>query len=142
MPGGSQGGTCRKLSEMSILGAHIEARGGLHLTFERARAMGAAAIQAHPTPPHYWGSPKLDDERVASFREAADSAGNPPYYFHAVYLINLAGTDPVLRQRSESTLAGDLAAADRLGISGVIFHTGSHKGAGFDGCLPVVTEHL
>jgi deoxyribonuclease IV len=127
---------------MTILGAHVEARGGLHLAFERARAMGAAAIQVHPTPPHYWGSPKLDDERVASFREAADAAGNPPYYFHAVYLINLASTDPVLRQRSESTLAGYLAAADRLGISGVIFHTGSHKGSGFDGCLPTVAEHL
>lgn len=127
---------------MPILGAHIDTRGGLHLAFERARAMGAEAIQAHPTPPNYWGSPKLDDERVATFREAADAAGNPPYYFHAVYLINLAGDDPTLRSRSESTLAGYLAAADRLGISGVIFHTGSHKGAGFESCLPTIAGHL
>jgi deoxyribonuclease-4 len=59
-----------------------------------------------------------------------------------VYLINLAGDDATLRQRSESTLAGYLAAADRLGINGVIFHTGSHKGAGFDARLPVIREHL
>ena len=104
--------------------------------------MGARAIQVHPTPPHYWGSPKLDDERVDRFRAAADAAGNPPFYFHAVYLINLAGDDAVLRQRSESTLAGYLAAADRLGIGGVIFHTGSHKGAGFEQSLPTITAHL
>jgi deoxyribonuclease IV len=127
---------------MPVLGAHVESKGGLHLAFERALAIGAEAIQVHPTPPHYWGSPKLDDERVALFKEAAEAAGHPPYYFHAVYLINLASSDPVLRQRSESTLAGYLAAADRLGISGVIFHTGSHKGAGFDACLPTITGHL
>src|SRR5207248_7712238 len=104
--------------------------------------MGARAIQVHPTPPNYWGSPKLDDDRIARFKAAFDEAGHPPFYFHAVYLINLAGDDPVLRQRSESTLAGYLKAADDLGIDGVIFHTGSHKGAGFEARLPSITEHL
>jgi deoxyribonuclease-4 len=132
------GQTC----SVPILGAHVESSGGLHLSFERAAAMGAEAIQVHPTPPHYWGSPKLDDDRVERFRQAAAAAGRPPFYFHAVYLINLAGDDAVLRQRSESTLAGYLAAADRLGISGVIFHTGSHKGSGFEQVLPTITEHL
>ncbi len=104
--------------------------------------MGAAAIQVHPTPPHYWGSPKIDDDRLARFTAAYEAAGRPPFYFHAVYLINLAGDDASIRQRSESTLAGYLAAADRLGISGVIFHTGSHKGAGFESVLPQIQDHL
>jgi deoxyribonuclease-4 len=127
---------------MPILGAHVDSSHGLHLAFERAAALGAEAIQVHPTPPHYWGSPKLDDDRVERFLAAAEAAGHPPFYFHAVYLINLAGSDPVLRQRSESTLAGYLAAADRLGIDGVIFHAGSHKGVGFEQALPVITGHL
>jgi deoxyribonuclease IV len=127
---------------MPILGAHVEARHGLQNAFPNAAAMGANAIQVHPTPPGFWGSPKLDDERVETFRAAADAAGNPPFYFHAVYLINLAGPDATLRARSESTLTGYLAAADRLGISGVIFHTGSHKGAGFDAMLPQIRDHL
>jgi deoxyribonuclease-4 len=125
-----------------ILGAHVDSSGGLHLALERAAVMGAAAIQVHPTPPHYWGSPKIDDDRVARFTAAYEAAGRPPFYFHAVYLINLAGDDASIRQRSESTLAGYLAAADRLGISGVIFHTGSHKGAGFEGVLPQIRDHL
>src|SRR5207237_1095592 len=60
----------------------------------------------------------------------------------AVYLINLAGDDATLRSRSEGTLAGYLAAADRLGIDGVIFHTGSHKGVGFEKVLPQIRDHL
>ena len=128
--------------EVPILGAHVDSSGGLHLAFERAKAMGAEAIQVHPTPPGFWGSPKLDETRIATFKEAAARHGNPPFYFHAVYLINLAGDDPTLRQRSESTLAGYLKAADELGVDGVIFHTGSHKGAGFEARLPSITEHL
>jgi deoxyribonuclease-4 len=125
-----------------ILGAHVDSSGGLHLAFERARAMGAEAIQVHPTPPGFWGSPKLDESRIASFKEAAAKHGNPPFYFHAVYLINLAGDDTTMRQRSESTLTGYLRAADELGINGVIFHTGSHKGAGFEARLPNILGHL
>ncbi|TMD27900.1 MAG: deoxyribonuclease IV [Chloroflexi bacterium] len=127
---------------MPILGAHVDSSGGLHLAYERAQAMGAEAIQVHPTPPGFWGSPKLDDNRIATFKEAAAKHGRPPFYFHAVYLINLAGDDPTLRQRSESTLAGYLKAADELGVDGVIFHTGSHKGGGFEARLPQITEHL
>ncbi len=127
---------------MPILGAHVDSSGGLHLAYERAKAMGAEAIQVHPTPPGFWGSPKLDEARIATFKEAAARHGKPPFYFHAVYLINLAGDDPTLRQRSESTLAGYLKAADELGVDGVIFHTGSHKGGGFEARLPQITEHL
>jgi len=127
---------------MPVLGAHVDSSGGLHLAFERAKAMGAESIQIHPTPPGFWGSPKLDETRIATFKEAAAKHGHPPFYFHAVYLINLAGDDPTLRQRSESTLAGYLKAADDLGVDGVIFHTGSHKGAGFEARLPSITEHL
>src|SRR3984893_4758338 len=104
--------------------------------------MGADAIQVHPTPPGFWGSPKLDEGRISSFKDAAAKHGHPPFYFHAVYLINLAGDDPTLRQRSESTLSGYLKAADDLGVNGVIFHTGSHKGAGFEARLPNILEHL
>jgi deoxyribonuclease-4 len=132
----------RQTDAVPILGAHVEATGGLHLAFPRAAAMGADAIQVHPTPPHYWGSPKLDEERVERFRTALEAAGRPPFFFHAVYLINLAGSDAMIRQRSESTLAGYLAAADQLGIDGVIFHTGSHKGAGFEAMLPTIVGHL
>src|SRR5487761_564014 len=99
---------------MPLLGAHVDSSGGLHLAYARAKAMGAEAIQVHPTPPGFWGSPKLVETRIATFKEAAAKHGHPPFYFHAVY----------------------------LSVNGVIFHTGSHKGAGFEARLPSIVEHL
>ena len=72
---------------MPLLGAHVDSSGGLHLAFERAKAMGAEAIQVHPTPPGFWGSPKLDETRIATFKEAAAKHGHPPFYA----LFGLAG---------------------------------------------------
>ena len=64
---------------MPLLGAHVDSSGGLHLAFERAKAMGAEAIQIHPTPPGFWGSPKLDETRIATFKEAAAKHDHPPF---------------------------------------------------------------
>jgi deoxyribonuclease IV len=125
-----------------VIGAHVEARHGLWNAFPNAVALGADAIQVHPTPPGFWGSPKPTDEDVDHFKEAYAAAGTPPFYFHAVYLINLASDDAKVNPRSESTLAGYLAAADRLGIDGVIFHVGSHRGTGFEAALPGITGRI
>jgi len=125
-----------------ILGAHVEARHGLWNAFPNAAAIGAEAIQVHPTPPGFWGSPKPSDEDVEKFKAAYAEAGRPPFYFHAVYLINLASDDPKVNPRSESTLTGYLHAADKLGINGVIFHVGSHRGDGFESSLPKVTARI
>ena len=125
-----------------MIGAHVEARKGLWNAFANATLLGADAIQVHPTPPGFWGSPKPTDEDVARFRDEYAAAGKPPFFFHAVYLINLASDDPKVHPRSESTLAGYLAAADRLGIDGVIFHVGSHRGTGFEAALAGITERM
>ena len=127
---------------MPVIGAHVEARKGLWNAFGNATLLGADAIQVHPTPPGFWGSPKPTDEDVERFRQEYAAAGTPPFFFHAVYLINLASEDPKVHPRSESTLAGYLAAADRLGIDGVIFHVGSHRGTGFEAALPGITERM
>src|SRR5258708_28866488 len=104
--------------------------------------MGADAIQVHPTPPGFWGSPKLDEGRISTFKEAAAKYGHPPFYFHAVYLINLAGDDPTMRTRSESTLTGYLKSADEPGVNGVIFHTAAHKPPALQERLPSLFRHL
>ncbi|HEY8760278.1 MAG TPA: deoxyribonuclease IV [Candidatus Dormibacteraeota bacterium] len=127
---------------MPVIGAHVEARKGLWNAFGNATLLGADAIQVHPTPPGFWGSPKPTDEDVERFRQEYAAAGTPPFFFHAVYLINLASEDAKVHPRSESTLAGYLAAADRLGIDGVIFHVGSHRGTGFEAALPGITERM
>ena len=56
---------------------------------------------------------------------------NRPAFIHGSYLVNVGG-NPDLLGKSIESLVRTLEAASQLGAVGVIFHGGSHKGAGFD----------
>jgi deoxyribonuclease-4 len=49
-------------------------------------------------------------------------------YIHAVYLINVASDDVVVRRKSLTSLTHALSIGDGIGASGVIVHPGSGKG--------------
>jgi deoxyribonuclease-4 len=114
------------------IGAHISSAGGLPKVFDRAKAIGAEAMQIFPSAPQQWKAPAFTDEHVAGFREL--HAANPmPVFFHCIYLINLGSADEALLERSVESLKQALSWAERLGAEGAIFHLGSHLGAGWDG---------
>ena len=119
------------------IGAHIRTSGGMEKTFERAAAIGAEAVQLFISAPQQWKPPAISEEQVAAFRTAHDEAGLPAF-LHGVYLINLASDDPALLGRSVGSLKQYLNWGDTLGVTGTIFHVGSHKGAGFDAVVEQV----
>ncbi|MGI8925365.1 MAG: deoxyribonuclease IV [Tepidiformaceae bacterium] len=119
------------------IGAHCSSAGGPQTAFERASAIGAEALQLFISAPQQWKPPALTDEQVEEFRTARTEAGIP-VFLHGVYLINLASDDPVLANRSVGSLKQYLKWGAALGVQGTIFHAGSHKGSGFDGCLAQV----
>jgi deoxyribonuclease-4 len=115
------------------IGAHVSTAGGPATCFERAEAIGAEAAQIFLTPPQQWRSSKVEPEQAAAFRErAATSSIDYDVFVHGVYLINLATTDETMLLRSTSSLKSALNSCANLGIKGVIFHLGSHKGQGLD----------
>jgi deoxyribonuclease-4 len=65
-----------------------------------------------------------------------------PVFLHGPYLINLATENPEMLQKSKDALCADLKLASAAGISGVIFHVGSHKGSGFEQALNQVVESV
>ncbi|MGH2631941.1 MAG: deoxyribonuclease IV, partial [Tepidiformaceae bacterium] len=81
--------------------------------------------------PQQWKAPAFTDEQVAEFRTLHD-ASQMPAFFHGVYLVNLGSKDEALLGRSVESLTQALRWAGRLGVSGVIFHAGSHLGQGWD----------
>jgi deoxyribonuclease-4 len=117
------------------IGAHVSTRGGILTAFDRARELGAEAVQVHPTPPQTWRRLHLEAEEVQEFRRRLASTGLADFFFHAVYLINLGTPRPELLASSEASLAHYLQLANELGAAGVIFHPGSHLGRGFDSVL-------
>ncbi len=112
------------------IGAHISSAGGQHLVFERARAIGAEAVQLFITAPHQWKLPACTDEQVESFNTARGRY-DLPAFFHGVYLMNFGSTDEAMLERSKASLKSYRHFAGLMGVTGTIFHVGSHLGAGF-----------
>ncbi len=116
------------------IGAHVSSAGGHYLVFERARAIGAEAVQLFISAPQQWKLPDPSDEQIDTFRRQQAAAGIPAF-FHGVYLINFGGRDEALLGRSVASLKAYRHFAGRMGVTGTIFHVGSHLGAGFDGAM-------
>jgi len=112
------------------IGAHVSSAGGHHLVFERGRAIGAEAVQLFISAPLQWKSPACTEEQIAAFN-AARSASGLPAFFHGVYLMNFGSPDEAMLERSKASLKAYLHFAGQMGVTGTIFHVGSHLGASF-----------
>ncbi len=116
------------------IGAHVSSAGGHHLVFERARQIGAEAVQLFISAPQQWKPPSLDGEQIERFNRLREASGLPAF-FHGVYLVNLGSRDEALLDRSAESLRSYRHFAGQMGVTGTIFHVGSHLGAGFDGAM-------
>ena len=114
------------------LGAHLPIADGMVKAADRAAEIGATALQVFSDNPTAWQRRAEPSPEIAAFREALDAREIAPLVVHASYLINLAGADDLLRDRSIELLASDLQAASRLGARIVNVHAGSHGGSGVD----------
>ena len=125
-----------------LIGGHVSTRGGIDKAVDNAVAIGAEVIQTHPSPPQTWRRLTVDDAMVKSYRDKAAAADLRAHFFHAVYLINLATTSSTLLKQSVGSLVFYMELAERIGADGVVFHPGSHKGAGFEPMLPQMARAL
>jgi deoxyribonuclease-4 len=65
---------------------------------------------------------------------------------HALYLVNLAAPDDDVYEKSRAALRNTMEVACAIDADGVVFHVGSHLGAGLDvgmeRCVPALREAL
>lgn len=125
------------------IGAQLRAGPTLLPALVRAEEVGADVVQVFTQSPRAWKPTLYAPEVLDAYRAAV--AGHPSVtatYCHATYLINLAGHDAELVQRSRDCLRANLAAARGMGACGLVLHIGSHLGRGFDACLPQVVDLL
>src|SRR4029453_12906397 len=71
---------------------------------ERGVERDADAIQIFNQSPRAWRPTRYTDDDFAAFREALDESRIESVVIHAIYLINLAGTDRELRRKSIQSL--------------------------------------
>jgi deoxyribonuclease-4 len=115
-------------------GAHVSATGGLDKTLDRALEMGAEAVQLFTQSPRMWQPTNHDPETFARFKERRVELGIPDgaVVAHALYLCNLAAPDDVVYEKSRAAMRNTMEVARAIEADGVIFHVGSHLGAGMD----------
>jgi deoxyribonuclease-4 len=124
------------------LGAHVSAAGGLDLSIDRAVDIGAEAVQIFASSNQRWDFKPLDEKMVARFKAKAIEHSVGPNVLHGIYLLSLGTENPENLRKGIQSLVNYMNAAHDLGMLGVIFHLGSHKGAGFDAVFRQVVESM
>ena len=112
------------------IGAHLPLAPGMVKAVDRARAIGASAMQVFADNPTAWRRRRAPSPQLATFRERAEAFDIRPVSVHASYLVNLPGPDTVTFERSVSMLTSELDTAPSFGAAFVNVHIGSHRGAG------------
>jgi deoxyribonuclease-4 len=110
------------------IGAHVQARGGLSTAVTRAQALGAECLQLFLCAPRRWQEPNHSPDELQRFGVLVRESGIGPNFVHAIYLINLASSDPTIHSRSIEALGSCAKWAARCGLAGVVVHLGSGKG--------------
>ena len=122
-----------------LLGAHCS--GGIKKALDKAVEMGADAVQLFAQSPRTWRFPDHDPDDLARFRDRRDEIGMPALV-HALYLVNLAAPDDAIYAKSVETMRATVDAACAIEADAVVFHIGSHLGAGFETGLERVVPAL
>ena len=118
-----------------LYGAHVSSAGGISSAIDRAAEIGCDAVQVFTQSPRMWRPTEHPPEQVARFRARREETGIASVVCHALYLTNLASPDPVIYEKSVTALRATLEAAAAIGAEAVVFHPGSHLGAGLDVAL-------
>jgi deoxyribonuclease IV len=123
-----------------LLGAHCS--GGVKKALERGVEIGADAVQLFAQSPRTWRFPDHDPAELARFPERRAELGIGAVLVHALYLVNLATTNEEIYEKSTTTLCRTVEVASAIDADAVVFHVGSHLGAGFETGLERVTRAI
>lgn len=124
------------------LGAHVSAAGRVDLAIDRAVAIEAEAVQIFVSPPQGWAFKTLDEKHAADFKTKALEQNVGPNVLHGVYLVSLGTQNTENLRKGIQSLVHYMNAAHDLGMLGVVFHLGSHGGAGFEAVFRQVVESM
>ena len=124
------------------IGAHCSATGGLWKAIERAVAIEAEAVQLFGSSPRAWRQTQHKPEAYERFRHLREEAGLGETWLHGSYLVSLAAESDEQHAKSIDSVVNALTVAHGAGAEGVVLHTGSHMGKGFEAVLSRVAAAI
>jgi deoxyribonuclease-4 len=123
-----------------ILGGHCS--GGIKKALDNAHGFGMDAVQLFAQSPRTWRFPDHDPADLEKFTRRREELGIQAVTVHALYLLNLASPKDDFYEKSVTTLSSTVDAACAIEADAVVFHVGSHQGAGFEAGLERVVPAL
>jgi deoxyribonuclease-4 len=125
-----------------LLGAHVSTAGGIHTAVDRIENFGGDAVQIFTQSPRAWRPTNHDPANFERFKERRAEVGLGAVLCHALYLVNLASPKRDLHEKSLASLLNTIEVACAIDADAVVFHVGSHLGAGFEAGLELVVPAL
>lgn len=125
-----------------LIGAHVSSAGGIHTAIDRAETIGADSVQVFTQSPRAWRPTNHPQENFNRFKERRAEVGIGGVLCHALYLVNLANPKDDFYEKSVAAMANTLDVACAIEADGVVFHIGSHLGAGMEDGLERVTAAM
>jgi deoxyribonuclease-4 len=89
-----------------------------------------------------WKAAPLTENDVETYKRAEAKARIAPVVSHASYLINLCAQNGSTLHLSRAAFIDELQRCEALGIRALIFHPGSHTGAGDAPGIQLIAESL
>src|SRR5215471_5459729 len=113
-------------------GGHMSSAGGIYTAIDRIEAVGGDCVQVFTQSPRMWKPTAHKPEAIERFKARRAEAGIGGVVCHALYLVNLAATDDLVYAKSIAAMEATVQTASAIEADAVVFHVGSHLGAGFD----------
>jgi len=127
---------------MPYLGCHVSIENSLEKAPERGRELGCDAIQIFTSNQMQWKGVPVADETAEKFLNYQAKHKIAMVIAHDSYLVNLASPEPVKLAMSRKAFIEEIRRSQALKIPYIVFHPGSHMGAGVDFALRKIAESL
>jgi deoxyribonuclease-4 len=108
----------------------------------KAAGLGANTFQIFSASPRMWRAGDPDPCQIRKLKAARERFDLTPLAVHDNYLINLAATDPGIRQRSIEAFRGEVRRALAIGAEYLVAHPGSYGGQGLEQGVRTLAESL
>lgn len=123
-------------------GAHVSIAGGIYKAPQRGEKLECDAIQIFTKNQMRWDAKPLKNDDIQKFKEEFIQRRPNHVMTHDSYLINLGSPEEDKLAKSRSAFLDEIQRCDQLGIPYLIFHPGSHTGAGEKYALDMISNSL
>jgi deoxyribonuclease-4 len=117
----------RQPSASRRIGIHTSTAGGVQTSAERAWRLGCNTLQIFSSSPRMWRPYDISPEQCETMARLRAAYDLKPLVIHANYLINVAGSDSEMLEKSVSALRAEMERAISIRAEYVVLHPGSFR---------------